>query len=412
MLLGLNKTIYKVIAVVGAVIIVGTAALIAINRGEFPSLLHENKNKSSTSELGIYGELIDASNPLIPDTFYKSTITILEKDVFEAKAQVSSTGEVESTFTSEEILFYDNKTEKCYILGRRLTFEGMGTVTVTHAGGAFSGSQDFDSSGAITELYGELITKKDKLFDYSNLPVRAEVKANKIFTLVPTKRQDWVITKIGVDTSLGPPMIFSPDALTHVDIGLIPGKSDISISRTYGATDSVLDDLTGGLVTPSGIFNCDFKKITETEAMEDIAQFSEEIIDNQNKEEFIPDLPPLPDENKDSAVDNVHGLPLPEGYPQDVLPISKDAFIAISEIIPNESGKNGFAITLKVTQTKEEAQKEYGNLIKNASTFAMNGILTMAGEKDGHECSIMIMDNSLGGNEKTMIQIIINPLED
>ncbi len=438
---GISKTATMVVALTAAVLIAGAAALIAMNNNntkntgaqavnndqpkqgagdyipDLPPLPDENGDASKKEEMGIYGELInEPHNPLISDAFYKGTVTIMEKDIFEAQAQVSSSGLVESALISEEIIFYDNRTEKCYILGRRLSFTGNGSVRVTHSGGAFSKTADLSSNGDITELYGDLIKDHGKYFDYSKLPLRIDVKSSKIFTVAPTNRQDWVITVVGDEVSSGPPAITPPEELVLVDLGLIPGNKRIDISKTFSNTDSYLDEVSGQLVKPSGTFVCEYKQIAEWEYMKLIAEYSAEIkrLEEEYQSEFIPDLPPLPDEKRDTAVDNVNGLALPQGYPQNVLPISNDAFVVISETVVNEGGKNGFAVTLKAKQNKEDAMKLYGELMKtskNASAFTMNGISTMTGEKDGHEYNIMIMDNSLGGSEKTMIQIVINPIE-
>lgn len=425
-------------AIIGAAAVIGVAAAVMLNGGgggggtannsaaqqedqsqsefipDLPELPGENPDASAEDGLGIYGQLLEAHDPNITDAFYKISITVLEKDTFEASAQVSSTGVTESTYVSEELLFYDNRTEKCYILGRRVSYTALGAVTVTHTGGAFGGTMDYDAKGETCELYGDQIAEKENYLDYTALPVRADVKESTIFILVPTKDQEWVTTSIGGDVSAGPPMLFPPESLVYIDIGLIPGRSEINMERTYSSSDSVLDDLTGRLVKPSGTFICELVKIPEAEAMQAIAVFSSEIAEKESKDEFIPDLPPLPDEN-DVSVDNEQGLPLPEGYPQDVLPISDDVFIVTSETIPGESEENsGYSLTLKVDKSKQDALTEYQGIMdasQNASSFTANGISTLYGEKSGYSVSIMIMDNTLGGSEKTMIQIVMETLD-
>lgn len=429
---GLKKIATIAIAVAGAVTIAVTSALVYVYRNSTAKSNESVKverygqqdgnsdgwKQPSTNEndQGKIEDTVssdksqDTFDPNIPDAYYKGTVVIKENTVFEANTQVSSFGQLESTLSSEEVLFYENKTQKLYILARKLTFEGHGTVTVKHEGGVFTGSQNIDSLGDMMESYDHLVKSTDSSPDHSGLPVRADVKESTIFTVVPTIKQDWVAKVVGKDVSLGPPEIFLSDSLIDGQIELIPGIPSIIIPRSYHASESFIDEATGMLVKPQGTFNCNFTKVSQPEALNIIEDWKKEKDQKEKDSLFNPDF--QENSSQSSNVNNGEGLPLPEGYPQDVVPISSSAFVAVSETIPNENNKNGFNITLKVNQTKEEALLQYKNLLKNSSTFETNGITTIMGDKSGYEYSVMIMDNTLGGSERTMIQIIINPLED
>ncbi len=372
-----------------------------------------NESSNSSEEIFPFKEMrSDTPAPNTPVAYYKGTVTITEEDTFEKNAQVSSKGRIKSTLTSEEILFYDNKTEKCYIMARKLSFEAKGSVSLKHEGGVFAGDQDVDSLGDIIELYDDLIKNNGGSLDYSNLPLRADIKEGSIFTIVPTKKQDWVATVTGKDVSMGPPMIFPPDSLENYEIGLIPGSPNILIERSYHASESVLDELSGMTVNPKGTFNCKYEKISESAAMAWIAMYVSESTEKEKNSLFKPELEQDSGDNNNANADRQEGLPLPEGYPQDVVPISSGAFVAISETVPGESGKNGFNVTLKVKQTKEETIKNYSKLLKSSTIFDAGGTTTITGEKGEYEYNVVISDNILGGSEKTMIQIVINPFED
>ncbi|SKA94958.1 hypothetical protein SAMN05443428_1173 [Caloramator quimbayensis] len=426
---GLSKSILKAIAAVGTLIVIGAAVLVALNnqkntnnnshqntKTKIQNENSESLNSSSSDKNN--GSLSDSDMPLdpnMPNTYYKTIVSIFETNQFEANAQVSSSGIIDSFLISNDILIYDNKTEKCYILARSLTYKGKGAVNVKHLGGSFDQVKNYDATGELIELYGDLITEKDNVPQYDKLPVRLNVKESLIFTLPPTKSQDWVSNIIGRDVSDGPPLVFPPESLANAQIALIPDSKNIEVSRTYSSSETVVDEVTGNLVKPNGKFRIELRKLTDVEAMSEIANLNSKLLENKKIDfttDFIPDPESQIDENKDISVDTLNGLPLPKDYPQDIFPISEDAFIAISNTVPTEDNKNGYEVTIKLKESKEEVLKKYKTLLKDASTFTMNGVSTMQGEKKGYEYNVMIMDNTLGGKEKTMIQIILTPIDD
>jgi hypothetical protein len=115
------------------------------------------------------------------------------------------------------------------------------------------------------------------------------------------------------------------------------------------------------------------------------------------------------------SVDINQGTTAPSDYPSDVVPLLKDGIIAISEKIPGESGSaDGFMITLKTNLSAEEVLNYYKTALKaaaNLENFSAGGMTVLSGSKDGYELSVMITSNSLGGTEKTMVQIALTPEE-
>jgi hypothetical protein len=114
-------------------------------------------------------------------------------------------------------------------------------------------------------------------------------------------------------------------------------------------------------------------------------------------------------------IDIMQGVETPAGYPDNIVPIIDGAFIAISECIPGEDGApDGYALTLKTNTATDEAATWYTNLLKNEqdfSSFSYSGMATLSGVKNGYEFSVMVMANTLGGSEKTVIQISLTPYE-
>jgi len=113
-------------------------------------------------------------------------------------------------------------------------------------------------------------------------------------------------------------------------------------------------------------------------------------------------------------VDLIDGVDLPQGYPQDIVAIVKNAIVVAAEsFIDEDTGKNGYGISLKTNQDQVEVfnyYKQYFAGVPDLETVTFNNINTLSGEKKGYAFSVMIMANMLGGNEKTVIQIVLNPI--
>ncbi len=115
------------------------------------------------------------------------------------------------------------------------------------------------------------------------------------------------------------------------------------------------------------------------------------------------------------AVDIEKGVSLPDGYPDDIIPVMPGAIIAIANKLPGQDGsEDGFALTLKTHATINEAVRYYEIFLKNipdVSSVTIKGITTLSGENYPFEFSIMVLNNNLGGAEKTIIQITLTPIE-
>ncbi|HSW57652.1 MAG TPA: hypothetical protein VLH15_04575 [Dehalococcoidales bacterium] len=118
---------------------------------------------------------------------------------------------------------------------------------------------------------------------------------------------------------------------------------------------------------------------------------------------------------ENTSVDLEKGVNLLDGYPSYAVPVMPEAVIAIAEKLPGlRGGNDGYTLTLKTVLSISQTVNYYEDNLWDAETIeteTRDDITTFSGQKDGYEFSIMIMRNNLGGNEKTMVQITLEPVE-
>ncbi|MBS4031467.1 MAG: hypothetical protein KGZ63_08610 [Clostridiales bacterium] len=105
------------------------------------------------------------------------------------------------------------------------------------------------------------------------------------------------------------------------------------------------------------------------------------------------------------AVDLEKGTGLPSGYPENIVPVMENAVVAISEKM-----SDGFTLTLKTNVSIDEVQSFYQAALKGIADFETinaGGMVVLSGSHSLYEISVVIMPNSLGGPEKTVVQIVL-----
>jgi len=105
------------------------------------------------------------------------------------------------------------------------------------------------------------------------------------------------------------------------------------------------------------------------------------------------------------------GSALPAGYPVEVVPLPKNAMLIISEGFPDDNGQPGdFNLTLKCAAAPSEVSAYYTTVfgsVSNLETSSISGMTVFSGQRQGYDFSVLITTNTLGGSEKSMVQISV-----
>jgi hypothetical protein len=226
--------------------------------------------------------------------YYLGTVSILETQMTTMCGQVKHSSIEDIVFDSEELLVYDDKTQKCYIMGRRLTFKSSLLVTNTHP---YLGTltEKGQSYGETAEKYGRggnisefgYFTASG-IADYSAFPVRIDVAEGLIYTLIPTQEANWVEKQIGDEVFLDPPTALVQEAIASDLVEIIPEISEIDISEVI--IPDILSLLPGMSVDGTFIFK--FRRATMEEVRQFGTELSNEIAIRQQNGEIAPDLTP------------------------------------------------------------------------------------------------------------------------
>jgi len=287
----------KQLAALGAILIAAViiAAVIAVNSMQTKKVAQEVPPKGQTQEEQAASTIsAEQTVPADYNPYYIGTVSILETQMISMSGQVSHGSIEDIAFDSEELLVYDDKTQKCYIMGRRLTFKSSLLVTNIHPyfGEITENGQGY---GEMAEKYGRggSINESGYLTaegvaDYSAFPVRINAAEGLIYTLVPTKEANWVEKQIGDELFLDPPTALVQETIASDFVKIIPEISEIDISETI-----IPDNLSlfPGM-SVEGTFIFKFRQATTEEVRQFGAELSNEIAIRQQNGEIAPDLTP------------------------------------------------------------------------------------------------------------------------
>ena len=112
----------------------------------------------------------------------------------------------------------------------------------------------------------------------------------------------------------------------------------------------------------------------------------------------------------DASVDLQSGVALSEDYPLEVVPLPKNATIAIYETLADGGVTAGYSLTLKTAASTAEISAYYDAVFassENIEVMSMGEMTIFSGQRGGYEVSVMITTNSLGGPEMSMVQITL-----
>lgn len=111
----------------------------------------------------------------------------------------------------------------------------------------------------------------------------------------------------------------------------------------------------------------------------------------------------------DVADENGKGVALPDGYPEDLVPIVDDSKIQLANK-NDEKGKTTYLISLSSSKSGKDVYNFYKDVLKDAqdlSSSEMSGIFAVSGVKNNQEISVMITPDE----KETIVQIGIVPKE-
>ncbi|MDP2210933.1 MAG: hypothetical protein Q8J63_04255 [Candidatus Aquicultor sp.] len=237
--------------------------------------------------------------------FYKGEATVFEKQSWKSRGTDGSSGKGDATLVSEEILIYDKRTDKSYILGRSLSYESRHTVIVNLMNGDYLNTGNISASGALTEYYGTgLLMKADikdasasanpqYVLDFGMNPMRMDNKQKLFYTQPQTNKEDWVTYVSTAETTrMGSGRVFAPDEHKYEILNLVPGLSEISDSKGYNANETYAHEATDRFWVPVGTLSYDYKKVTYEEAIEALAEIKDDAEFEELCEELAKNQPP------------------------------------------------------------------------------------------------------------------------
>ena len=257
------------------------------------------EDKAATGEMEQYQEQIrtfDREKQKLLDSlvFYQGNATIQETyKISTAEGDAPVDGSV--AMISEDILAYDERTDKCYLVARRISILGD-DVKSFDIPRIYKGTVTLKVGGILTEYYGNgvlqaygvadaLEGRKGYYIDFSANPVRIDCETEIIYTNPAVKNTYWVQI-IGQDgVTMIATGIFTPEELPYVMTGVMPGLPELSDEKTYNASQTIIYDYTAGQVVPQGSFMFDYKKLTYDE----IKDFLDELKTEAQKDKQLED---------------------------------------------------------------------------------------------------------------------------
>lgn len=305
----MNKNQAVILGVVGAVAAAAVIGGTVLNSGRADAEQASQggtyqSDTNSTSEMGRYQEQIEAFDQekqklLDSLVFYQGNATIQETyKISTSEGDAPVDGSV--AMVSEDILAYDERTNQCYLVARRISILGD-DVKSFDIPRISTGTVTLKVCGTLTEYYGNgvlqaydvadaLNGKKGYYLDFSANPVRIGCETETIYTNPAVKNTYWVQLIGPTDVTMIATGVFTPEELPYVPTGLIPGLSELSGEKTYNASQTLAYNYSGGQVVPQGSFMFDYKKMSYDEVKDFLDELKTEAQKDKQLEDAVETL--------------------------------------------------------------------------------------------------------------------------
>ncbi|MDD4188694.1 MAG: hypothetical protein PHX37_01235 [Eubacteriales bacterium] len=298
-LLGVGGAVATAAVIGGAALLNGRPGVEPANQSSVNDTSYQSES-SASSEMEQYLEQIrsydEEKQKLLNSTiFYQGNATIQEtyKAVSGMEGDTPVTGS--AAMVSEDIVAYDERTDKCYLVARRISLLGDGIKDYSYLD-IYSGTATVKVCGILTEYYGNGILKaydvadalggkKGYYLDFSTNPVRFDCSTEIIYTNPPVKKTYWVQIIGPTEISLVDTGVFTPEELPYGEVGLMPGLPHLFNEKTYNSSQTLIYEKTGGKWAPQGTFMFDYKKM----AYDEVKDFLDELKTEAQKDKQLED---------------------------------------------------------------------------------------------------------------------------
>jgi len=115
------------------------------------------------------------------------------------------------------------------------------------------------------------------------------------------------------------------------------------------------------------------------------------------------------DETVKAEINLDEGTDLPDGYPEDVFPIYPGSIVVMSQTMKDDNFSN-YSVSIKHKDDIEKIYLYYKDITqkgKDLMDMKTQNTYTLAGKIDGYDFGIVVAPNDLGGEEMTMVQIVL-----
>ncbi len=115
------------------------------------------------------------------------------------------------------------------------------------------------------------------------------------------------------------------------------------------------------------------------------------------------------DESMKAEINLEEGTELPEGYPEDVVPIYPGSIVVMSQTMNNDD-ISSYSVSIKQKDEIEKVYAYYKDIIQKgeiAMDLKTQNTYSLAGSLEGYDYGIIIAPNDLDGEEMTMVQIVL-----
>jgi hypothetical protein len=220
--------------------------------------------------------------------FYEGTVTIEENITMVSGVDGDTPVTGSTMLVSDEILVYDEMTDRCYVLARRMTALGDGAKLVdlrVHGTRLVT----YDMKGSLSEYYGTGILmdfsppspdgNPENEFSYINFgknPVRIDCAEGVVYTYPPVNKYYWVQVFGADGVEMVSTAVFTPEKMPTPDAVRFRNAYGIAAARTYGSRETLIYETSGGLVMPTGKVTLAFVQKSYDEIKDTLDQILEE----------------------------------------------------------------------------------------------------------------------------------------